>query len=138
MKLRETDNKTQKLDFHWPAGNDDAGHFRIKKSYGSDGYKRVIPWVVKNMIPASSVGLIFGRSQSFKTFFIIDKCCRVATGLDYGGNPTKQGLVYLVAAEGDAGIAKRIRAWELINKRTVGNNLVVVPHTVFPTTDYQL
>ncbi len=138
MKLKQTDNnKAQQLEFNWPAANDDTEHFRIKKSYGSDGYKRVLPWLVKNMIPASSVGLIYGRSQSFKTFFLVDKCCRVATGLDYSGNPTKQGLVYLVAAEGGAGIAKRIRAWEVINKRVVGNNLIVVPHTVFPTSAHQ-
>jgi len=53
------------------------------------------------------------------------------------GSPTKQGLVYLIAAEGGAGISKRIRAWEIFNNQTVGENLVVVPHTVFPNTHYQ-
>lgn len=138
MKLREKpDTNVKKIDHNWSDANDGIEHFRIKKSYGSDGYKHVLPWLVKHMVPASSVGLIYGRSQSFKTFFLIDKCCRVAAGLDYCGKPTKQGIVYLVAAEGGSGIAKRIRAWELENKTTVGNNLIVVPHTVFPTSDHQ-
>lgn len=138
MKLREkTDKSAKKIDHNWSDANDGIEQFRIKKSYGSDGYKHVLPWLVKHMVPASSVGLIYGRSQSFKTFFLIDKCCRVAAGLDYCGKPTKQGIVYLVAAEGGSGIAKRIRAWELENKTTVGNNLIVVPHTVFPTSDHQ-
>lgn len=135
MKHRDNHNTTEvKKDFNWPELNDDDEHFKIKKSYGSEGYKRIMPWLVKNMVPATSVGLVYGRSQSFKTFFLVDKCCRVATGLDYGGNPTKQGLVFFIAAEGSQGIPKRIRAWELMNKKEVGTNMVVISHTVFPTS----
>ena len=46
-------------------------------------------------------------------------------------------LVIFIAGEGEQGLAKRIRAWELLNECVIGRSLVVIPHTVFPTEPEQ-
>tara|TARA_R110001583_G_scaffold164736_1_gene317217 strand:+ start:1241 stop:2419 length:1179 start_codon:yes stop_codon:yes gene_type:complete len=111
--------------------------FQIKKSYGSDGYDKVTPWLIKHLIPAGSNGVWFGQSQSFKTFALIDIACRIATEKKFSDLPTKHGLVFIIAAEGQNGVSKRVRAWELQNNCVVGERLIVVPHAVFPTDKAQ-
>ena len=68
-------------------------------------------WVVKHFIPADSLGLIFGASGAFKSFLALDLAMHVAHGIDWLGRKTRQGAVLIIAAEGGAGIWKRICAW---------------------------
>jgi len=71
-----------------------------------------IKWLVKNLIPADSMGMIFGASGTFKSFLALDLCLSVANGLDWTGRKTETGAVGYMAAEGGAGIYKRIVAWQ--------------------------
>ena len=71
-----------------------------------------IKWLVKNLIPADSMGMIFGASGTFKSFLALDLCLSVANGLDWTGRKTETGAVGYMAAEGGAGIYKRIIAWQ--------------------------
>lgn len=111
--------------------------FKIETLYGSQGYKKVISWIVKNLIPANSSGVVFGRSQSFKTFFLVYLACHIATGRAFAGLAIRKGLVIFIAAEGEQGLAKRVRAWEILNECEVGRSLVIIPHSVFPTEPEQ-
>jgi hypothetical protein len=70
-----------------------------------------LDWLVKNMVPADSIGLIFGASQTFKSFVALDMALHVAHGLPWMGRRTKQGPVVIIAAEGGRGIWSRICAW---------------------------
>ncbi|MGY8897609.1 MAG: AAA family ATPase [Paraglaciecola sp.] len=111
--------------------------FSITKAYGSQNFDKVVPWLIKHLIPASSNGVLFGHSQSFKTFVLIYIACCIATNRMFSGLPTRHGLVFIIAAEGGGGISKRIRAWELQNNCTVGEKLIVIPHAIFPTDESQ-
>ena len=71
-----------------------------------------IRWLVKNLIPADSMGMIFGASGTFKSFLALDLCLSVANGLSWTGRKTETGPVCYMAAEGGAGIYKRIIAWQ--------------------------
>ena len=73
-------------------------------------------------MPASASGILYGQSMSFKTFAMVEVACNVATGKKFGGIKAKQGIVYIIAAEGASGITKRIRAWELQKKCRVAIN----------------
>jgi hypothetical protein len=115
----------------------EVNRFSIKKSYGSEGYERIVPWLVNKMIPALSVGVIYGQSQSYKTFFLVDLACRIATGMTYADGQTKSGIVFFIAAEGGNGIPKRIRAWEKVNASNIGRRIVVIPHAVSPNVKEQ-
>lgn len=68
-------------------------------------------WLIKHVIPADSVGMIFGASQAFKSFVAIDAACHVVHGMPWLGKRTRKGPVVYIAAEGGAGIWKRVQAW---------------------------
>ncbi len=70
-----------------------------------------IKWQVKHVIPEDALGMLFGASGTYKSFVALDHCLHVAHGLQWMGNKTKQGGVVYVAAEGGAGIFRRVQAW---------------------------
>jgi hypothetical protein len=70
-----------------------------------------VRWQVKHVIPADSIGMLFGASGTFKSFVALDHALHVAHGLQWLGRKTKQGSVVYVAAEGGAGIYRRVAAW---------------------------
>jgi hypothetical protein len=70
-----------------------------------------IRWVVKHAVPAESVGVIFGGSGTFKSFIALDMALHVAHGLPWLGRRTEEGPVLYIAAEGGAGLWRRIEAW---------------------------
>lgn len=70
-----------------------------------------IRWLVKHVIPADSVGIMFGGSGTFKSFIAIDAALHVAHGLPWLGRRTRQGPVLFIAAEGGAGLWRRVQAW---------------------------
>lgn len=85
-------------------------------------------WVIEGVVPAASVGILFGPSGSLKSFLALDVCCAIATGKerwhgrDVGTWETQPGgdqievytptRVLYVIGEGRAGINTRLNAWE--------------------------
>lgn len=76
-----------------------------------------LAWSVKNIIPANAVGMLFGASGTFKSFLALDYALHVAHGLSWLGHKTKPGPVIYIAAEGGAGLWRRIEAWHQLNGR---------------------
>lgn len=70
-----------------------------------------VRWVIKHAIPAESVGMMFGGSGTFKSFIAVDMACHVAHGMPWLGKKTKKAPVLIVAAEGGAGLWRRIEGW---------------------------
>ena len=70
-----------------------------------------LTWTVKGVLPAESLGLIFGGSGTFKSFIALDLALHVAHGLPWLGRKTIEGPVLYLAAEGGAGLWRRIDAW---------------------------
>ena len=73
-------------------------------------------WLVKRVIPRVGVGTIFGLSMAFKSFATIDIGGHVANGWPWGDRKTLQGAVVYVAAEGAAGVRKRIVGFHQYNR----------------------
>lgn len=69
-----------------------------------------ISWLVKGLIPQDAMGMIFGASGSFKSFVALSLALHVAHGIDWCGRKTKQRTVLYCAAEGGAGIYRRVLA----------------------------
>lgn len=90
-----------------------AGSSRVPVLRPSELYAHATStqWLIKHVIPADSVGMIFGASQAFKSFVAIDAACHVVHGLPWLGKRTRKGPVVYIAAEGGAGIWKRVQAW---------------------------
>lgn len=70
-----------------------------------------IRWLIKHVVPAESLGMMFGGSGTFKSFISLDLALHVAHGLPWLGRRTTQGSVIYIAAEGGAGLWPRIDAW---------------------------
>jgi hypothetical protein len=70
-----------------------------------------IRWLVKRVIPAESMGMLYGASGTFKSFIALDAALHVAHGLPWLGRKTAQGPVVYIAAEGGSGLWSRVLAW---------------------------
>lgn len=70
-------------------------------------------WLIKGIIPRNpTLGMIFGRSGSGKSFFSIDLALTMASGLpSWYGHKAHQSNVLYLCAEGLTGMRKRIMAW---------------------------
>lgn len=68
-------------------------------------------WAVKGVIQANAVGMLFGASGSFKSFIALDYALHRAYGMPWLGKKTGKGLPIYLAAEGGAGLMRRIAAW---------------------------
>lgn len=70
-----------------------------------------VNWLVKGLIPRDSMGMVFGGSGTYKSFISLDLALHVAHGMNWTGRRTEAGPVLIVAAEGGAGIYRRVQAW---------------------------
>lgn len=91
--------------------------------------------LMDGLIPADSVGFLAGKSGSYKSFLAVSWGCHLAAGRAWLGRvdfavPERVRVLY-VAAEGAAGIAQRIQAWELANNTELpAGSLVVYPRPI--------
>ena len=74
-----------------------------------EGIKRAVggEWLVSKRVPMRGIGILFGESQSFKTFVAMDLGLHVALGEDWAGRRSIGAPVVYIAAEGEAGVKKR-------------------------------
>lgn len=64
-------------------------------------------WLLKDLLPAQGVSLLFGQPGTFKSYIAVDWCCQLAAL----GIP-----VLYCAGEGSIGLAQRIKAWCLVHE----------------------
>lgn len=72
---------------------------------------QAVRWLVKHVLPADALGMMFGGSGTFKSFIALDAALHVAHGLPWMGRRTTKGPVLYIAAEGGAGLWARVDAW---------------------------
>lgn len=103
---------TEGFDFDFSAPVD-PGRFKMVPAlfFANDGANP--SWLVKRMIPASSIGYIYGPSGSGKTFITFDIVAAVARGIEWRGRKTSRGWVIYVCAEGAYFFRNRIKAYAL-------------------------
>lgn len=70
-----------------------------------------VRWAVKGIIPEHGIGFLYGASQAFKSFIVLDYALHRAYGLKWLGRRTKQATPIYLAAEGGAGLSRRLQAW---------------------------
>lgn len=67
-------------------------------------------YLVRGWLGAGGLSVLYGPSNSGKTFVAVDLAAHVASGTVWRGHKIKQGPVVYVAAEGGGGIRNRIAA----------------------------
>jgi hypothetical protein len=67
--------------------------------------------LVKGLLIARTLSVVFGESNSGKTFWVLDLALTVAAGVPWRGRRTKRGVVVYVAGEGAASVRTRVAAY---------------------------
>ena len=68
------------------------------------------PYLIKDVIDQEAMSVMYGESNSGKTFVMLDMAFHIATGKPWQNRKVSQGAVAYVALEGGRGITKRILA----------------------------
>ncbi len=93
--------------------------------------EQAVRWLIKRVIPAESIGMLYGASGTFKSFIALDAVLHIAHGLPWLGRRTQRGAVIYIAAEGGAAVWRRIKAWHRArSKRWADAPVYVVPAAI--------
>lgn len=96
-----------------------------------EAHEQAVRWLVKHVIPAESIGMMFGASGTFKSFIALDATLHVAHGLPWLGRRTERGAAIYIAAEGGPAVWRRIKAWHRARgKRCEDAQVYVVPTAI--------
>lgn len=87
-------------------------------------------WLVKRLLPAHGIVLIYGHPGSGKTFFALDVSLHVALGRDWSGRKVKPGLVVYVAAEGVGGLRNRVAAFRQHHEISGDLPFAIIPSAI--------
>lgn len=81
--------------------------------------------LVQGVLTAGDGSVLYGDSNSGKTFFVIDMACAVARGVDWMGKKTEPGLVLYLAAESPVSVRGRLQAYQRFHGVRVPNFVIV-------------
>ena len=81
--------------------------------------------LVQGVLTAADSTVLYGDSNSGKTFFVIDMAAAVARGIPWMGRETEQGLVLYLAAESPASVRSRLQAYQKHHGVKVPNFAIV-------------
>lgn len=84
--------------------------------------------LVKNLLLAGSLFVVYGESNSGKTFLLLDIALAISRGAPWQGRATKKGLVIYVAGESASSIRNRIIAYRTTYPEAAGG----LPFAVVP------
>ncbi len=86
------------------------------------------PQLVKRLLIAGSLFVVFGESNSGKTFWILDLALAIAAGRPWRGRATRKGLVIYLAGEGAASVRARVAAYRQENPEiAAGLPFAIIP-----------
>ncbi len=81
--------------------------------------------LVQGVLTAGDGSVLYGDSNSGKTFFVIDMAAAVARGVEWMGRKTEPGLVVYLAAESPASVRGRLQAYQKHHGVKVPNFVIV-------------
>ena len=81
--------------------------------------------LIEGVLTVGAGSVIYGDSNSGKTFLVIDMACAIARGVPWMGRQVEQGLVVYVAAESPASVKGRLQAYQIHHGVKVPNFAIV-------------
>lgn len=85
-----------------------------------------LKWVVKGVLPAQGLAVVYGPSGSGKSFMVLDMVSAIADGRFWYGHRVEKKPVVYIALEGEAGVKIRAEAWVKHNQRPLPSDLRIV------------
>jgi hypothetical protein len=83
-------------------------------------------FVVKGLLQLGTLIVVFGESNSGKTFFVLDLVLAIAGGQSWRKRKVTRGLVIYIAGEGTDGIKNRVAAYQTRGMSSRGIPLAII------------
>jgi hypothetical protein len=90
-----------------------------------DGEEQFDDELIENTLGRGAMAVLYGDSNSGKTFAAIDMGASVARGVDWLGRPTDSGLVVYLATESPASVEMRLKAYQRHHRLRVPGFVIV-------------
>lgn len=84
-----------------------------------------IQWLLEGIIERGSLNLLFGEPAAGKSLFALDWAFCLAHGIPWHQHATEQADVVVIAGEGFAGMARRLKALEIKHDRPAPKRLYI-------------
>ena len=68
-------------------------------------------YLIKPFFERDCIGTVFGDSDTYKSFLMLDVGLHIATGTNYYGHTVHKCPVVYIAGEGQSGLSRRVAAW---------------------------
>lgn len=94
-------------------------------------------WIVKGVLPEKGIAAVYGASGSGKSFLTLDMAAAIGNGQTWFGHKTQMKSVLYLFLEGQAGLAKRIKAWEQMHGYSFPSTVEFMTDSAFMLTDPQ-
>jgi len=94
-------------------------------------------WLVRGVLPAEGLAVLFGASGSGKSFLTLDMAAAIAEGRPWFGYRTYAAPVVYLGLEGEAGLSQRVQAWAQHHGRPLPEAMRFIVSQPFnlPTSD---
>ena len=86
----------------------------------------VLDELVEDTITRGAMSVLYGESNTGKSFLAMDVACAIARGSPWMNRRTEPGLVVYLAAEGNRTIRNRVRAYEIGHEARVDRLMIVL------------
>jgi hypothetical protein len=109
-----------------------ANHLRYQIRSATDlANAPPLEWTVRGLVPKTGLAALYGPSGSGKSFLVLDLGATIAGGATdwYGKRVTHCPVTYCVL-EGEAGMGKRVKAWQLHHDKALPESLRFVTQPV--------
>lgn len=106
--------------------------------FGDELPKQFVPpdELVEGLLVQGECSMIFGDSNSGKTFTMIDMAAAITRGTTWMGRKTEQGIVVYLATESPASVKMRLQGYMLHNQLELPNFVIVqTPINLFDSDD---
>lgn len=78
-----------------------------------------LQWLIRGVLLAGATVTMIGAPGTFKSNIALDVAASIAVGLPWHEHATKRGAVFFLAGEGNHGLARRLKAWTIVQGRSL-------------------
>lgn len=94
--------------------------------------------LVEDLLVNRNISILYGDSNSGKTFFAISLACSIALGTTWFGKRTESGLVVYLATESPETVKARVQAYQKHNKVSIDDLLIIQVPINFHVNDHDV
>jgi hypothetical protein len=87
-------------------------------------------YLIKDLLDEEAFSVVYGASNSGKTFFALDIACHVALGWMWQNKKIRKGCVVYIAGEGGLGISERLEAFRKHHKLENYGDIYIIPQAL--------